>query len=274
VTSGPAEVGRRAASTAASSPALAVGVRVGLVSLGVVHLLIGWIGLQTAWGHQAKSANSSGALRELAQQPLGKIVLWVIVVGFLALVLWQVVEAGWGHRSEEGRKRLLRRLGSGGRAVVYAALTLSAFGIVTGSGSGGSSPDSKTADLMKMSGGQMIVGLIGLVIVVIGIVFVVRGFKASFTHHLQPEATSGNSGKIVVRLGRAGYVAKGISLAIVGTLFLSAAWTYDPAKAGGLDAALSTLLDQPFGRWLLTLVSLGFAAFGAYCFAWARYPKE
>jgi Domain of Unknown Function (DUF1206) len=274
VTSGPAEVGRRAASAAANNPALAVGVRVGLVSLGVVHLLIAWIAMQTAWGHEAKSANSSGALRELAQQPLGKALLWVVVGGFLALVLWQAGEAVWGHSDQEGKKRLAKRLSSAARAVLYAVLALSAFGIVTGSGSGGSSPDSKTADLMKMTGGQLIVGLIGLAIVVTGVVFVVRGFKASFTHHLQAQATSGNSGQIVVRLGRAGYVAKGVSVAIVGILFLWAAWTYDPAKAGGLDAALSTLLDQPFGRWLMSLVALGLAAFGAYCFGWARYPKE
>jgi hypothetical protein len=258
----------------AGSRALAVGVQVGLVSFGVVHLLIAWIALQTAWGHEAKSANSSGALRQLAKEPLGAVLLWVVVVGLAALVVWQVVEAVWGHVHEEGKKRLTKRLASAGRAVVYAALALSAFGIVTGSGSGGSSPDSQTAGLMKLTGGQLIVGLIGLAIVAVGIAFVVRGLKASFTHHLQPQATSGSRGRIVVRLGQAGYVAKGVSLGVVGSLFVAAAWSYNPKKAGGLDVALSTLLDQPFGRWLLTLVALGLAAFGAYCFAWARYPKE
>jgi hypothetical protein len=125
-----------------------------------------------------------------------------------------------------------------------------------------------------MTGGQLIVGLIGLGIVAAGVVFIVRGWKASFTHHLQPQATSGTRGRVVVRLGQAGYVAKGVALGVVGSLFVAAAWSYDPKEAGGLDVALSTLLDQPFGRWLLTLVALGLAAFGAYCFAWARYPKE
>lgn len=79
---------------------------------------------------------------------------------------------------------------------------------------------------------------------------------------------------MIVRLGQAGYVAKGVSLGIVGGLSVLAAWTYDPQKAGGLDTALQTLLDQPLGPYLLTLVALGIAAFGAYCFAWARYPRE
>ncbi len=46
--------------------------------------------------------------------------------------------------------------------------------------------------------------------------------------------------------------------------------TYDPKKAGGLDVALRTLLDQGFGPWLLALVALGIGCFGVYCFFWAK----
>ena len=57
-------------------------------------------------------------------------------------------------------------------------------------------------------------------------------------------------------------------------LFVVAAITFDPKKAGGLDAALRTVRDQPFGPYLLTLMALGLAAFGLYCFAWAKHPKK
>ncbi len=100
------------------------------------------------------------------------------------------------------------------------------------------------------TGGRLLVGAIGLAIIVVGVVLVVRGIKASFTHHLQPQATSSQSGNVIVRLGQAGYVAKGVSLGIVGGLFVLAAWTCDPQKAGGLDTALQTLLDQPLGPYV------------------------
>jgi hypothetical protein len=46
--------------------------RVGLIAYGVVYLLIGWLALQIAWGGSAsKSADTSGALRTLADQPVG-----------------------------------------------------------------------------------------------------------------------------------------------------------------------------------------------------------
>ncbi len=60
---------------------------------------------------------------------------------------------------------------------------------------------------------------------------------------------------------------------MIGLLFVWAAWSYDPKKAGGMDAALSTLRSQPFGPALLTVVALGIAAFGVYCLYWARNAK-
>ena len=77
-----------------------------------------------------------------------------------------------------------------------------------------------------------------------------------------------------VTLGRAGYIAKGIALGIVGVLFGWAAISYDPEKAGGLDTALRTLREQPGGPLLLTAVALGIACFGVYCFVWSRNAKH
>jgi hypothetical protein len=266
--------GESAAHQVRHSKALHVGVRVGLVSYGVVHLLIAWLALQLAWTPQNESANSTGALRQLAGGTLGTVLLWVVAIGLVCLVVWQLGEAIWGHQHEEGKKRLVKRLTSAARAVVYGALALSAYRFATGEASGGSSADSMTATLMKQTGGQILVGLVGAAIVALGVALVVRGIKASFTHHLLPQATSGNGGGTVVRLGQAGYIAKGVSFAIIGGLVLWAAWTHDADRAGGLDVALQSLLDQPYGGWLVSAVAVGLGCFGAYCFAWARYPRE
>jgi hypothetical protein len=60
----------------------------------------------------------------------------------------------------------------------------------------------------------------------------------------------------------------------VGSLLVYAAITFDPSKAQGLDGALKTILGLPFGQILLTVVALGIAAFGAFCFVRARYPER
>jgi len=49
--------------------------------------------------------------------------------------------------------------------------------------------------------------------------------------------------------------------------------TSDPAKASGLDGAVKTLGAAPFGRILLILAALGFAAYGLYSFVKSRYGR-
>ena len=70
-----------------------------------------------------------------------------------------------------------------------------------------------------------------------------------------------------------GYIAKGIAVGVVGVLFVVAALTHDPEKASGLDGALKSLADLPFGTFILWLVGAGLIIYGVYCFARARYAR-
>jgi len=83
----------------------------------------------------------------------------------------------------------------------------------------------------------------------------------------------GNTRAAVRRLGMVGTIARGLVFALTGVLVASAAWTYNAAKASGLDGALKTLRDQPFGGLLLGLAALGLIAFGVYGLAEARYRR-
>jgi hypothetical protein len=267
--------GRRAGEQARHSATMRAAARVGLVSFGVVHLLIAWIALQVAWG-DGGDASSHGALHTVARQPFGEPLLWIAACGLWALALWQVMTAIAGHTSEtDARQRTIKRLSALGRAVVYAVIGASAARTATGSG--GSSEDAKgeglTADVLSAPAGRALVAVIGVVILAVAVRHVHRGISDNFTHDLEPAATSGASGSAVLLVGRVGYVGKGAAIGVVGMLFGWAALAYDPEKAGGLDDALKTIRDQPFGPYLLTFVALGLAAFGLFCFAWARYVR-
>ena len=62
-------------------------------------------------------------------------------------------------------------------------------------------------------------------------------------------------------------------VATAGALVLTAAVQFDPKKARGLDEALRTLRDTPFGPCLLGVVAAGLLAFGLYGLAEARYHQ-
>jgi lysylphosphatidylglycerol synthetase-like protein (DUF2156 family) len=111
--------------------------------------------------------------------------------------------------------------------------------------------------------------ILGLTVGGVGVGFIVIGFTRGFEKTM--DVPSGPSRPGIIALGVAGYIAKGIAVAVTGLLFIVAAWTQDPQKAAGLDAALRSLIDLPFGRAILWLVGVGLAIYGVFSFVRARY---
>ena len=246
-------------------------IRVGLVAYGIVHLLVGWLALQLAFGDKSESASNTGALQTLAEEPYGEVLIWLIAVGMGFLVVWRLLEFGFGYRDEQDdTKRWRKRLTSLGKAIIYGALGVSAVRVALGEGSGGGT-DSTTAKLMDLPGGQLIVGAIGLAIIGYGVSLVIRGWTEKFTEHLDAQGQTGKDGSAYIMLGKVGYIAKGIAIALVGGLFVYAAVTHEAKKSGGLDQALQTVLGYPFGQVLLVAIGLGIASYGLFCFARARH---
>ena len=263
------------AEQAGDSRSLEVLARVGLIAYGVVHLLIAWLAAQLAWGAGAsKSADLSGAMRTLADQPLGKFVLWLVAVGLVALALWQASEVIWGYRNREAARRVRMQFASGAKAVVYAALGASAASVALGSGSSSSqSQQQATSGVLALPGGRVVVVVAGLIVVGVGVAGVVKGVRESFAEEIDTSPMSPVAQKAAAWLGQVGYIAKGLALCLVGSLLSYAALTFDRQKAPGLDGTLQTILAQPFGKYLLTVVALGFLAFGLFALLQTRYRR-
>lgn len=250
------------AARAGSSDSLRTVARVGFAVNGVVHLLLGWLALQLALGSASAPVDQEGAFATLTASGPGRALLWVCVVGFAGLALWQLTEAV--RVGETGD-----RVKAAAKAVVYAVLAWTAYPFAAASASGGGGGTSDvTASLMSTPWGAPVVGAAGLALVGVGAYHVVKGVTKGFLRDLVSDP-----GRPAVVAGRVGYVAKGIALGTVGVLFVVAAVTNDPEEAAGLDHALRTLLEAPFGRALLTAVGVGLAAYGVYSFARARHAR-
>jgi hypothetical protein len=236
-------------------------VTAGLIGYGVVHLLVAWIAVQIAWGGSSEEASPQGALRELADKPFGGVLLWAVAIGFFGLTLWQVSTLIFDED---------RRFSAAGRSVLYLVLGILSVRVAMGSGGGGGQQQqTASARLMSEPAGRILVVLIGAGVLAIGVRHGWKAVTKKFTEDLTGGVPNGT-----VRLGQIGYAAKGVALGIVGVLFAWAAIDYDPEKAGGLDTALRTIREQPFGQILLTLMALGIACFGVYCFIWSRHARR
>lgn len=245
--------------------------RAGYAVSGLLHILIGWIAIHLAFrstsssggGSAGTSADQEGALAQLGEAPWGASLLWFSVIALVALAAWQAIEAVAGEGGAGARVRATAK------AITYLALGVLAWQVAQGGGSG---DGSQTGALMSSGLGRVAVAAAGAVVVGVGGYHVYKGLSQKFTEDLQG-GTAGGLGRGVIGVGVAGYAAKGVALVVVGVLFVVGAVQADPEKVSGLDVALRTQAELPFGKVLLVVVACGFVAYGFYSFARSRYAR-
>jgi len=258
---------------ASDSPAARALARAGLTARGVLYILIGWVAILVALGQSSHEADQQGALQLLAGQPYGLVSLWLLGIGFAGYALWRFSEAAFGVTGEgPGAGPRLKSLV---RGVIYAFFAYLTFTIISGAGGGSqkSRQQDLTATVMHHPSGQWLVGVAGLAIVIAGLALVFEGVSRKFLKYLQLSQLSLRTRRLVERLGMTGTAARGAVFTLAGALVIEAAVTYQPAKAGGIDKALLTLRNQPFGEFLLILAALGLIIFGVYGLCEARWRR-
>lgn len=253
------------ASTAENSRALQVLARLGFAVNGLLHILIAAIAIAIAVGAGSGSADQSGALGQLASSPGGVFVLWVVVAGLSALGVWLLLGA-FLMRGADPKRRWSRRVTEVGKALVYFLLAGTAFTFAQGgvTSSAGSTRDASSS-LLAAPVGVIVLLAAGLLVLAVGVYFVRKGALQKFTEDIS--LPGGSAGKVILALGTAGYIAKGIVLGVVAVLIVVAAITLDPSQATGLDGALKALAALPYGGLILSAIGVGLIAYGLYCLA-------
>jgi len=245
--------------------------RAGLTARGVVYILMGVLAVLVARGAQA-NVDQKGALAQVLTKPYGGWVVGLLAIGLAGYALWRLSEAAFGVTGA-GRKTG-PRVQSLARGLIYAFLAYTAVSLLQGSRTAqGTQQQGYAAEVMAQPGGRWAVGLAGLTVAVAGLVMVVEGVKLKFMRYFPAGGMSARLREWIRDLGRIGTIARGLVFALTGVLVVSAAWTYDAAKASGLDGALQTLRDRPYGELLLTLAGVGLLIFGIYGLAEARYRR-
>jgi hypothetical protein len=249
--------------------------RVGLAGYGLVHFTIAYLAARVAFGASGADADKGGALQTLAAQPGGRALLWAVTIGLAMLVLWRLAEAAVGlHWVQPEKKRTRKRIESAVTAVVFGVLAVSAGKLAAGGGAGSDKPqEAITARVLALPLGQMLVGAVGVALIAVAGMQIYRGVRKKFIEDLDLTTASPTARTVTTRLGQAGYPALGVTYGIIGLLIVTMAVTYNPDKAVGLDAALTTLAAQPYGTALLLIVAAGLACFGIYCLFDARYHR-
>nr|WP_275586561.1 DUF1206 domain-containing protein [Geodermatophilus normandii] len=250
-----------------------------MVAYGVVHLLIGWLTWRVSRGADGTDADQTGALETVAGTPGGSVLLWAIGLGLLSLALWQGGEVLlWWHGLLDAEHRTRTAVVCAkclAKAAVYAVLGVTALLFAVGAEY---EADERlrelTGDTLEVPGGAVAVAVAATGIVAVGAYTLWRGVTGGFMRDIDLPAAPDRWEPLIEAVGRIGYAAKGVAFGVVGVLLWRAATTADVSTATGLDGAMTAIGRTGAGPVLLTVVAVGFAAFGVYALARARYPDR
>lgn len=252
--------------------------RFGYVAKGFVYSAIGILALLTAFSLGGDTTGSSGALQAIAQQSFGKILLILIAIGLVGYASWRLIQAISDPENKgTDAKGLFSRLGSMMSGLAYlgvaANAALLAFGSSNASSGGDSSKQDWTAMVMQQPFGRWLVGIGGAITIGIGIYRIYQAYKTKFRKRLNLNELSLSQENWLVNISRFGIAARGVVFIMIGFFLLQAAHQYNPQKVKGLDGALSTLAQQPFGKAMLGVMAIGLMSYAIYLFLQARYRR-
>jgi hypothetical protein len=261
---------------AAANPQLELLERLGYVVRGVLYAVMGFLALRIALATPGgKATDLSGSLVWLIGNPQGKAVLIVTIIGLLAYAIWGFVRAIYDplHRGRDA-KGIMARVGFVTSALSYLAIAIFAMTILAGQGASSHDSTQKTvATLLANPGGGLITELIGVIAIVIGIGQFIEAYRATFAQDLKAAEMTQSEKEMAIGLGRFGMAARGVTFLVIGWFLIQAGMHHAPSQAQGFGGAFLFLLAQPYGRWLLGVVALGFIALGIHSFACARWVR-
>lgn len=265
---------RVGAERAAEHPWMERLFRVGLVAKAFLYATVGVLALGVALDVGGRTTDTAGALRTLARQPFGRVLLVLLVVGLLGYAAWRIAQASVDTDDEgDDASGIVTRGGAVVSAAVHLALMVLALRLVADPGSGtasGSQEQQATAGVLGWPAGRWLVLVVALAVIGVGVHDVREALTRGFMDRVR---VGGSRRRAVERLGVVGFLARGAVFGLAGVFLAKAAIQYDPEEAVGIDGALSRLADQPFGPFLLGAAAAGLVAYALTCLAWARYRE-
>jgi hypothetical protein len=239
-----------------------------------VYGIVGILALKLAVGSGGKATTQRGVLMTLAREPFGQALLIATAVGLAGYATWRLVRAGVGHGSEQNDSGL-RRVAGAASGVAYAPLCVTAVEILTGASSrgGSNSPKQTTGGVLGWTGGTVIVGVVGAILIGVALGEGYKGVSKKFLDDSKTRDMSREVKRAFTAIGVFGHLARMAVFGLIGYGLVKAAIDYSPRSAIGLDGALDQLLHSSYGPFLLGVVAAGLIGFALYSIADARYAK-
>lgn len=244
-------------------------MRAGYGGRGLTYLVIAGVSLWSIW-HGGQAQGTGSALATLDGSPWGVAVLALIAAGLLAYMVWRLIDAWWDLEAYgAGGKGIVARAGMIVTGVIHGALAMAAVSLIFGSGGAGG--ESKivhyVGQALSVPFGRWVVGIAGACTIGAGVYYAHKGIAETYRDHLKGNDFTLNFNWAM----KAGLIAQGVIVGLVGFFLARAGWLGSAEQAGGLKKVFAFLGAQTFGQIVTGAVCIGLIGFALFCFVNARY---
>lgn len=250
--------------------------RFGHLAIGSVYIVLGVVTFAATLHAGVRTVGFQGALRHVLESRAGAAFLVTIGLGLVADGVWQGLRAAFNtDMVDPGLRGFLDRGSWVVSGLTHLGLGLVAIKLAIEIGQKPNESELKrwTQFILPTQLGRWLVIGAGIVVIIVGIIFVCRAVKSNIDRWLDLSPLIWPFRVLVTALGRFGLAARGAVFIVGGTLLVLAAAHVNPQEAHGLGGTLRIIESQQYGRFLLATVALGFIAYGIFELTRARYRR-
>lgn len=241
----------------------------GCISTGLSYSGVGIIAMLSFLKVRKGGADESSMLAILNDVMIGKILLWIIMVGTASYMVWRIFEAvtdpyGYGKDLVGLGKRIGIALSTvADLLIVYAAIkVLLGIGNIQQSGEPHDEREF-VGNLLAESWGSSVVTAMGVVVLAAAVVQLVYGVKRGYKERMDIDHYPEVGKRVIHFLAWVGYCSRGIIVGITGFFLLKAAFTGQSEHVVNTDKAFDFIGDE-LGYVFFILVALGTVCYGIF----------
>jgi len=280
MTAHPAEQPSQPATSETDEVAEAVGpwicrlARVGYASKGVVYVVMGSLAGLAVAGLGGQTTDGRGVVSMILQQPFGRIIVALSVVGLLGYAVWRFI-AAWRDTEHRGKafKGVALRLGQAGSGIIAVGLAFQAWRVVSGDIGESQATREWTVRFLAAPAGRWLVAIGGIMVIAYALFQFRKAFARDVNKHLHLYRIDDHWHGWISKMSRFGLAARGVVFLVIGWFIVIAAVKYSGRPVKGIDGALDTVGRLPYGRALLGVVAFGLVAYGCMQLVNARWRR-
>ena len=221
----------------------------GYIVRGLVYLLLGFFGVQLAFGLRSHAPNLTEVIISVSRAPLGTFSLLLIVAGLISYGLWGISRGVFNVLEEEHDfLGYTKRMGYILSALSYLTLSFTGVLLLVGRdvSNSASDPSAVTNKVWNFPFGREMVIIFGALWLASGLIQIYISKNSKLTS------------------GKFGQAARAVLFILIGFFIIKAGLASNPQNIYGIGQVLDLLDQTKIGAYVVGILSLGIMSFGVY----------